>query len=202
MFPDWRERLVRSVAPLDKGVRSLEVNGYRPLGRKRYRPNQTAAVLVPVLDQPEPGILLTRRAEHLFHHPGQVSFPGGRAEESDISAVQTALREAEEEIGLESDYVTPVGFLDRFDTVSDYRVLPIVALVRPPARWKLDTREVVEVFTLPLEVALNREMYQEKVVVLDEVRHVIHSLEWQGNRVWGATAAMLLNLVQRMERNP
>ena len=110
-------------------------------------PGKTAAVLVALLDLPEPEVVLTRRAEHLPQHPGQVSFPGGAAEAGDSSAVQTALREAHEEIGLPAEVTTPIGFLDRMDTISDYRVLPVVALVKPPVRWIPDEREVAEVFT-------------------------------------------------------
>ena len=129
---DWRSRLQQAVSPLSKGVGSLQVNNFRPADDDGVRPGRTAAVLVPILELESPEILLTRRSMHLFHHPGQVSFPGGAAEESDDSAVRTALREANEEVGLNPALVTPIGFLDRFDSISDYRVLPVVGLVKPP----------------------------------------------------------------------
>jgi 8-oxo-dGTP pyrophosphatase MutT (NUDIX family) len=200
MEGDWRERLIESVTPLGEGVRGLEVQGYRPPGVEPYRPNRTAAVLVPVLDQPEPEILLTLRADHLANHAGQVSFPGGAADRADSTAVQTALREAKEEIGLEPGAVRPLGFLDRYDIISDYRILPVVGLVEPPDNWVLDEREVAGVFTIPLSVAMDRSRYKSHIVVKDSARHVIHSIEWDGHNVWGATAAMLLNLAERMEQ--
>jgi len=157
-------------------------------------------VLVPVLDEPRPSILLTRRADHLVQHPGQVSFPGGGAEEDDNSAVETALREAFEEIGLAREAVTPVGFLDRLDIISDYRVLPIVGLVRMPVTWRLDEREVAEIFSIPLDVALDRSRYERREILRDGVRHIVYNLPWEDKQVWGATAAMLLNLADRMQR--
>jgi ADP-ribose pyrophosphatase YjhB (NUDIX family) len=131
----WRDGLLDAVSPLESGVRALRVDGYRPPNGNDYRPRKTAAVLVPFLDLPEPELVLTRRADHLPQHPGQVSFPGGAAEEDDRSAVQTALREAFEEIGLPPELARPIGFLDRMDTISDYRVLPVVALVTPSVCW-------------------------------------------------------------------
>jgi 8-oxo-dGTP pyrophosphatase MutT (NUDIX family) len=194
----WRELLMEAVSPLDSGVRNLHISGYRPPGNQPFRPSKTAAVLVPLLDLPEPEIVLTRRADHLPQHPGQVSFPGGAAEENDTSAVQTALREAHEEIGLSPSAVRPIGFLDRMDTISDYRVLPVVALVSPPVTWKPDESEVAEVFTIPIAIALDAERYEAQTFRHGGRDFTMHSLKWQGYTVWGATAAMLMNLISRM----
>lgn len=195
----WRELLLEAVSPLEYGVANLDVTGYRPPGDHSFRPGRTAAVLVPLLDLQEPEVVFTRRADHLPQHPGQVSFPGGAAEENDTSAVQTALREAEEEIGLPPELVQPIGFLDRMDTISDYRVLPVVALVTPPVIWKPDAREVAEVFTVPLNVVLDIERYECRIFERGGREYPIHSLRWQGHSIWGATAAMLLNLTARMQ---
>jgi len=196
----WRDRLLDAVSPLESGVRALRVDGYRPPDSNDYRPGKTAAVLVPFLDLPEPELVLTRRADHLPQHPGQVSFPGGAAENDDRSAVQTALREAFEEIGLPSDLARPIGFLDRMDTISDYRVLPVVALVAPSVIWRPDEREVAEVFTVPASVALDRGQYSERHVEHGGRRYTIWSLQWKDYTIWGATAAMLMNLITRMEQ--
>lgn len=195
----WRDLLLAAVSPLESGVRSLQINGYRPAGLDSYRPAKTAAVLVPLLDLDEPEVVLTRRADHLLQHAGQVSFPGGAAEMGDDSAVQTALREAFEEIGLPPDRTRPIGFLDRMDTISDYRVLPVVALVDWPVRWSLDYSEVAEVFTVPLSVAIDASRYSEKRVERDGQEYTIRALQWENHTIWGATAAMLLNLASRME---
>jgi len=195
----WRERLLEAVSPFESGVRPLQIIGYRPQGDQSYRPTRTAAVLVPLLDLEEPEVVLTRRADHLQSHAGQVSFPGGAAEDQDSSAVQTALREAFEEIGLPPDQARPIGFLDRMDTVSDYRVLPVVALVDPPVEWVLDYREVAEVFTVPLSVAIDRNRYTQRQVIREGSKHTLWSMEWEKYTIWGATAAMLMNLAHRIE---
>jgi 8-oxo-dGTP pyrophosphatase MutT (NUDIX family) len=196
----WRTRLLNAVSPLESGVGGLRIDGYRPPNSDAYRPGKTAAVLVPFLDLPEPELVLTRRADHLPQHPGQVSFPGGAAEDDDRSAVQTALREAQEEIGLPPELARPIGFLDRMDTISDYRVLPVVALVAPSVIWQPDAREVAEVFTVPASVVLDRSRFEARHVERDGRRYTIWSLPWKQYLVWGATAAMLMNLITRMEQ--
>ena len=201
MASELHNLLLKAVSPFDKGVSGLKLNVLRNTAGNSSRPNRTAAVLVPVLDKPEPEILLTVRSETLMQHPGQVSFPGGSVDRNDRSAVSTALREAQEEIGLEFSQVSPLGFLDRLDTISDYRVLPVVGLVRPTFVWKPDLREVAEVFTVPLELAVDYREYTHVEVDHDGKTHVISSLEWQGHRIWGITAAILLNLGSRMKNS-
>ena len=195
----WREQLLQAVSPLESGVQNLNISGYRPSGNKPFRPSKTAAVLVPLLDLEVPEVVFTRRADHLPQHPGQVSFPGGAAEENDTSAVQTALREAHEEIGLPPDVTQPIGFLDRMDTISDYRVLPVVALVTPPVNWVPDEREVAEIFTVPLSIVLDAERYETRVFKQHGHEYPIFTLNWQGYKIWGVTAAVLMNLISRMQ---
>jgi 8-oxo-dGTP pyrophosphatase MutT (NUDIX family) len=199
MNRDWLSDLTRAVSPIQEGVRPLQVGGVKPAGGND-RPNRTAAVLVPILDLEQPEVVLTRRSESLAHHPGQISFPGGAAEGGSETAISTSLLEAREEIGLHPDHVRPLGFLDRLDTISDFRVLPVVGVVSPVPRWKPDHREVAEVFTVPLDVVLDPERYTERVVERDGVSHTIHSLTWQKRVIWGVTAAMLVNLQIRMQR--
>jgi len=197
MTAELHSVLLRAVSPFELGVAGLRIKASRIPGGNT-RPSRTAAVLVPVLDQTEPQVILTVRSNRLKQHPGQVSFPGGQVEQDDRSAVSTALREAEEEFGLRACEVSPLGFLDRLDTVSDYRVLPVVGLVRSSFQWRADQREVVEVFTVPLEVAIDRQRYQQQEVRRGGQTYVISSLDWQTHRIWGVTAAILLNLGARM----
>ena len=199
MMNHWRELLLEAVSPLESGVRQLQISGYRPPGDVPFRPSRTAAVLVPLIDAPEPEMVFTRRAEDLPQHPGQVSFPGGAAEENDNSAVETALREAHEEIGLPRQVTRPIGFLDRMDTISDYRVLPVVALITPPVRWVVDEREVAEVFTVPLSVVLDVKRYEAKPTSWRGNQYTLYTLYWQSHKIWGVTAAMLMNLISRMQ---
>ena len=201
MQTEFYELLMRAVSPFDEGVSTLKLNVLRGPSKNGdlSRPNRTAAVLVPVLDKPEPEIVLTVRSETMLQHPGQVSFPGGSVEETDRSAISTALREAEEEIGLDFSQVSPVGFLDRVDTISDYRVLPVVGLVRPSFAWKPDHREVAEVFTVPLKLAVDRNAYTHEKIEHNGHLAVISSLVWQDHRIWGITAAILMNFGARLK---
>ena len=201
MPSDLHHTLLSAVSSFDQGVSALKLNVLRDTVGNPARPTRTAAVLVPILDKPEPEILLTVRSESLPQHPGQVSFPGGAVDHADRSAISTALREAEEEIGLDFSQVSPLGFLDRVDTNSDYRVLPVVGLVRSSFVWKPDYREVSEVFTVPLKLAVNRNEYSHVEVVHEGKTIVVSSLHWQGHRIWGITAAILMNLGDRLENS-
>jgi 8-oxo-dGTP pyrophosphatase MutT (NUDIX family) len=198
MPSDLQNMLLSAVSPFEQGVSALGLNALRNPNRNFSRPNRTAAVLVPILDKPEPEVVLTVRSGRLQQHPGQVSFPGGAVDRGDNSAIATALREAKEEIGLDFSQVSPIGFLDRLDTNSDYRVLPVVGLVRPSFVWQPDEREVSEVFTVPLELVVNREEYSHVDIIHEGRNIVMSSLHWQGHRIWGITAAILLNLGRRM----
>lgn len=197
---DLHSILLDAVSPFDEGVSALKLRALRDPRGDLSRPARTAAVLVPILDKPEPEVLLTVRSKHLPHHPGQVSFPGGAVDSTDRSAISTALREAEEEIGLDFSQVSPLGFLDRLDTISDFRVLPVVGLVSPSFVWRPDEREVAEVFTLPLELAISHSDYSHEEIHRDGKTFTISSLQWQGHTIWGVTAAILLNLGSRMKR--
>ena len=201
MPSDLHHTLLSAVSSFDQGVSALKLNVLRDTDGNPSRPRRTAAVLVPILDKPEPEILLTVRSEFLPQHPGQVSFPGGAVDHADRSAISTALREAEEEIGLDFSQVSPLGFLDRVDTNSDYRVLPVVGLVRSSFVWKPDYREVSEVFTVPLKLAVNHNEYSHVEVVHEGKTIVVSSLHWQGHRIWGITAAILMNLGNRLENS-
>lgn len=198
-LPDnWKALLGESLAPLHGGARQLQVGGWQPPGKAAWRPERTAAVLVGVLDLPQPQIILTRRAQHLKQHAGQVSLPGGAADENDKSGVVTALREAEEEIALRPGNVHPLGFLDRIDTFTNFRVLPVVGLVAQREPLIPDLNEVDKVFTLPLAMAISREAWSSSRVVRDGRSYTLYSMEWEGNKVWGITAAILMNLAERM----
>lgn len=154
-----------------------------------------AAVLVPIVAR-EDGlqVLLTQRTLHLNHHPGQISFPGGRMESSDTGPVMTALRETQEEIGLSSEQVELLGRLPEYRTGTGFAVTPVVGLVRPPLSLTLDAFEVAEVFEVPLGF------------LLDPLNHRRHRMEYQGRMreyyampygeryIWGATAGMLVSL--------
>ncbi|WP_439576827.1 CoA pyrophosphatase [Elioraea sp.] len=153
-----------------------------------------AAVLVPIVLHPAPSIVLTLRTVHLARHPGQVSFPGGRIEATDASAEAAALREAEEEIGLDPAAVEIIGRLPLYVTGTGFRVTPVVGLLAPPVAPRPDPREVAEVFELPLAALTGPPgPYEEEAVFRGRLRRY-WVVPHERHRIWGATAAMLVAL--------
>jgi 8-oxo-dGTP pyrophosphatase MutT (NUDIX family) len=144
-------------------------------------------------------VLLTQRTSHLRDHAGQISFPGGRTEASDADAIDTALREAEEEVGLARRHVEVIGALPVYRTVTHYDVTPIVALVRPPFELALDAHEVAEAFEVPLAFLMDPAHHRRHVFEFEGGQREFLSMPWprpdgQGDYfIWGATAAMLRN---------
>jgi 8-oxo-dGTP pyrophosphatase MutT (NUDIX family) len=162
-----------------------------------------AAVLIPIIaHESEATVLLTLRKQDLKRHGGQVAFPGGRIDSTDEDAVAAALRETQEETGLQPSFVEPIGFLDAYLTRTNYRVIPVVAIVRPGFRLDPAADEVAAVFEVPLRFLMSPE------------NHLIHSREWQGKArqfyampfgeryIWGATAGMLKSLYDRLYGEP
>jgi 8-oxo-dGTP pyrophosphatase MutT (NUDIX family) len=156
-----------------------------------------AAVLIPIVDRPDPQVLLTLRTE-LPSHPGQIAFPGGKIDPQDQSPADAALREAVEEIGLSRACVEPIGYLDLYLTFSGYRILPTVARVQPEYQLALCEAEVADAFEVPL------------AFLMDVQNHALHSREWKGvtrryyampfgeRYIWGVTAGILRNLYERI----
>ncbi len=170
-------------------------------GIRTEGPTAAAAVLVGLVPR-EDGlqVLLTRRAEHLRDHAGQISFPGGRSEPEDHDAAATALREAEEEVGLAPGRVELLGRLPDYTTVTHYVVTPIVGLIHPPFDLKLDAFEVAEAFEVPLAYLMTPAHHRRHVFSYDGGQRQFLSMPWRRPAqegeyfIWGATAAMLRNL--------
>lgn len=158
-----------------------------------------AAVLVPLIDRPGGmTVLLTRRTPHLRSHAGQVSFPGGRIERGDATAEAAALREAEEEVGLDRGRVEVLGRLGRRATGTGFRVTPVVGLVRPPVALAPDAGEVEAVFEMPLSFALDRANHRTEVRLQKGVERSFHVVPYRGHYVWGLTARLLVALADRL----
>lgn len=145
-------------------------------------------------------VLLTRRTDGLRNHGGQVSFPGGRVDAGDMSVIAAALRETEEETAIPPMQVTPLGFLDPFVTVSGFRVLPVVAALDPAYNARPNPGEVAEVFEVPLHYLLAESHLRSVAMDYRGRRRTVLEYDWPGQRIWGATAAILSNLRQRLER--
>jgi 8-oxo-dGTP pyrophosphatase MutT (NUDIX family) len=159
-----------------------------------------AAVLVGFRDGVQPRLVLTVRTAHLQSHAGQVAFPGGRSDPEDGNAVTTALRESEEEIGLDRAQVTPLGYLDCFETISGFCITPVVARIAEEARLYPSPNEVAEVFEVPLAFLLEPANLRRYTMDYRGKQRPMVEFVHGGHRIWGATAAMLLNLLDRMER--
>ncbi|HVZ51446.1 MAG TPA: CoA pyrophosphatase [Pseudolabrys sp.] len=205
-FARARERLNLDVPP---GLTDPNVTPMRgdhdadPVMEKiaSVRPIRPAAVLVAVVDHPEPTVLLTQRAQHLPDHPGQVSFPGGKIDKADADPLASALREADEEIGLDRSFVAPLGYLDLYMTTLGYRIVPVIARVKPGFTLTLNASEVDVAFEVPLGF------------LMDQTNMQRHSRDWQGmtrhyyaftfgeRYIWGVTAGILRNLHDRIYRD-
>ncbi|MFT6194907.1 MAG: 8-oxo-dGTP pyrophosphatase MutT (NUDIX family) [Cognaticolwellia sp.] len=156
---------------------------------------KSAAVLIPIANhQGQLEVVLTKRASHLTHHPGQISFPGGKVERYDDDMIATALRETQEEIGLHANCIEVLGQLKPYQTISGYEVTPIVALISNNSGYQIDLNEVSEVFHVPLSHFLQRQHHIQVPVYHEGKQHNVHYMPYQGYSIWGATAAMLHDL--------
>ena len=159
-------------------------------------PGTRAAVLVPLIERPQGvTVLLTQRTDHLDHHPGQISFPGGRLEPGDLNdPITCALRETAEEIGLNPTHVDILGTLDEQTTGTGFRVIPVVAKVTPPFQLALDDFEVAEVFEVPLTFFRDPANRKRLKKTVDGKEWQWWSFHWQDKHIWGLTALILVTM--------
>jgi 8-oxo-dGTP pyrophosphatase MutT (NUDIX family) len=197
------ERLHRALHPLaapppGEGWNKRDLIDFLPDGGRNLSP---AAVLIGLIPREEGfQVLLTRRTEGLRHHGGQISFPGGRIEAEDSDPVAAALREAHEEVGLSPSLAAPIGFLDPFVTITGFHVFPVVAQISVAYVPRLDPGEVAEAFEVPLDFLLDpANERRTEVEYLGRKRPLIE-FGYRDYRIWGATAAMLVNFRERLER--
>lgn len=158
-----------------------------------------AAVLVPIVEREQTlSVIFTRRADHLARHAGQVSFPGGRVNEGEANAIDAALRETEEEVGLSRSYVDVIGELDRYETGTGFSIHPIVGLVRTGFDLKIDPAEVAEVFEVPLDFLMNRQNHEQRTGSWQGVERRYYAMNYGRHYIWGATAGILINLYETL----
>jgi 8-oxo-dGTP pyrophosphatase MutT (NUDIX family) len=157
-----------------------------------------AAVLVAIVDRPDPTVILTLRPETMRKHPGQISFPGGRIDPGDDGPVAAALREAEEEIGLPRSAVEIIGIADRYRTITGFEVTPVVGIVPPDLPLRPHPGEVAALFEAPLHYLLDPAHQQVRSAMWRGQERHYYEIDYQGRRIWGATAAMIVNLSRRL----
>jgi 8-oxo-dGTP pyrophosphatase MutT (NUDIX family) len=197
-----------------RGGERRDEAGLRPLSRARIRASlrrmppelsasqsglRPAAVLLPIVERAEPYAIFTRRTEDLPSHAGQICFPGGRYHPDDETLIRTALREMEEEIGLSPDQVEIAGFLDSYETLNTgFAILPVVGYVPADFTLTVNPREVAEVFEAPLAYILDPQNHALKSVERDGIMREFYAIDFSGHTIWGATAAMIVNLSERL----
>ena len=164
----------------------------------REQPIRPAAVLVPVVDHPQPTVLLTQRSAHLNDHAGQISFPGGKIDPTDASPLDTALREAEEEIGLSREFIDPIGYLDLYGTSFGFRILPAVARVKPGFKLRVNHSEVDDAFEVPLAFLMNPANHQTHSKEFRGMERSYYAMPYEERYIWGATAGILRVLYERI----
>ncbi|HEY0330937.1 MAG TPA: CoA pyrophosphatase [Rhodopseudomonas sp.] len=164
----------------------------------KERPLRPAAVLIPVVDHAEPTVLLTMRAAHLADHAGQIAFPGGKIDPTDASPREAALREAEEEVGLDRSFVDPIGYLDLYATGYGFRILPLVARVRSGFDLRINKAEVDDAFEVPLAFLMNPANHQLHSRDFRGAERTYYAMPFAERNIWGATAGILRVLYERV----
>lgn len=188
----WRARLTAALSPPG------DANDVAPRLPATDIPVRPAAVLIPVVGDSEPFVYFTRRSDSLRHHAGQISFPGGRVEARDTSIRAAALREAQEEIGLHPAAVQVLGELPPYRTGTGFVITPFVGWVAPGTTVLADGREVAHLFGVPLIHALDHRQFRLHRRERDGREYDVYSIDYDGHHIWGATAGILYDLLQRL----
>ncbi len=157
-----------------------------------------AAVLIAIIDEPERGVILTQRTDHLPSHAGQVAFPGGKIDPGDDGPIDAALREAEEEIALPRDQVEIIGTTDLYLTGTGFHITPVIGVIPPGLALHPEAGEVAAIFRVPFDTLFDPAQYDRHEVEWQGHPRIYHETVWEEHRIWGVTAAIILNLANRM----
>ena len=188
----WRTEIVAALDP----ARSIEIEDERYLEIERdYR---EAAVLIPITDRADPGVILTQRPDWLRSHAGQVAFPGGKIDADDAGAIAAALREAEEELAMPRELVEVLGEGDVYHTGSGYRIAPVVGIIPPDLPLIANPDEVSDWFEVPLSFLLDPANLERKQGIWQGQNREYYDMTWQDRRIWGVTAGIIANLARRI----
>ena len=188
----WRAEIIAALDP----AHSIEIEDERYLEIERdYR---EAAVLIPITDRADPGVILTQRPEWLRSHAGQVAFPGGKIDADDANAIAAALREAEEELAMPREHVYVLGEADIYHTGSGYRIAPVVGIIPSDLPLIANPDEVSDWFEVPLAFLLDPANLERRQGIWQGQNRQYYDMTWQGRRIWGVTAGIIANLARRI----
>jgi 8-oxo-dGTP pyrophosphatase MutT (NUDIX family) len=166
--------------------------------RAGVKATKPAAVLIPVVERPHPSVLLTQRTPDLSSHSGQIAFPGGKIDPTDETPLAAALREANEEIGLDARFIEPIGYLDLYLTFSGFRILPLLARVDPAYSVTINPAEVSEAFEVPLDFLMHPGNHQRLKRDWKGIERQYYAMPFEQRYIWGVTAGILRNLYERI----
>jgi 8-oxo-dGTP pyrophosphatase MutT (NUDIX family) len=161
--------------------------------------HRPAAVLVPFTDRAEPGVILTQRPQWLRSHAGQVAFPGGKVDAGDADVVAAALREADEELGLSPDAVRIAGIANDYHSGSGYRITPVLGVIAPDLAFDPNPDEVEAWFEVPMAHLFDVDRYVRREALWKGQQRSYYDMEWNGRRIWGVTAGIIINLARRLQ---
>jgi 8-oxo-dGTP pyrophosphatase MutT (NUDIX family) len=159
---------------------------------------RAAAVLIPITNRPDPGVILTQRPDFLRSHAGQVAFPGGKVDDDDADEIAAALREADEELAISPHHVNVIGTTDVYYARSGFRITPVVGIIPPDLDLRPNPQEVEDWFEVPLSFLMNPKNAVQKTGIWLGHERVYYDIDWQGRRIWGVTAGIIINFARRL----
>ena len=189
---NWRHRIHKALDP----ALDIEIEDERYLGGTVQ--HRAAAVLIPITDRAEPGVILTQRPTWLRSHAGQVAFPGGKVDDSDENSIFAALREAEEELNIPPARVEVIGVADTYYSGSGYSIAPVVGIIPPDLELQPNPQEVEDWFEVPLAFLLDPANSIKKEANWNGQQRSYYDMQWGERRIWGVTAGIIANLVRRL----
>jgi 8-oxo-dGTP pyrophosphatase MutT (NUDIX family) len=188
----WRHRIYKALDP----ALDIEIEDERYLGDTVQ--HRAAAVLIPITDRAEPGVILTQRPTWLRSHAGQVAFPGGKVDDTDENSIFAALREAEEELNIPPARVEVIGVADTYYSGSGYSIAPVVGIIPPDLELQPNPQEVEDWFEVPLAFLLDPANSIKKEANWNGQQRSYYDMQWGERRIWGVTAGIIANLVRRL----
>jgi 8-oxo-dGTP pyrophosphatase MutT (NUDIX family) len=188
----WRHRIYQALDP----ALDIEIEDERYLGDTVQ--HRAAAVLIPITDRAEPGVILTQRPTWLRSHAGQVAFPGGKVDDTDENSIFAALREAEEELNIPPARVEVIGVADTYYSGSGYSIAPVVGIIPPDLELRPNPQEVEDWFEVPLAFLLDPANSIKKEASWNGQQRSYYDMQWGERRIWGVTAGIIANLVRRL----